>query len=129
VIKPPPGRNPPPILAHIDTVIGNFQRLHRAGATILAATDAGIFPGKPHDVLPHGIAELPRLGHTAAEALRAATSDAAQVCGLGHRKGRIAPGYDADLLAVNGNPLDDLATLLHPIAVYRQGERITHPSR
>jgi imidazolonepropionase-like amidohydrolase len=35
-------------------------------------------------------------------ALRAITSVAAGVCGLGHRKGRVAPGFDADILAVDG---------------------------
>jgi imidazolonepropionase-like amidohydrolase len=29
------------------------------------------------------------------------------VCGLGHRKGHVAPGFDADLLAVNGDPIAD----------------------
>lgn len=55
------------------------------------------------------------------EALRATTSVAARVCGLGRRKGRIAPGYDADILAVDGNPLDDPAALHRIRAVYVRG--------
>jgi imidazolonepropionase-like amidohydrolase len=44
------------------------------------------------------------------------------MCGLGERKGRIAPGYDADLLAVAGNPLEDLKALLDVRAVIRAGK-------
>jgi len=57
------------------------------------------------------------------EALRSVTSLAAQACGLGDRKGRIAPGYDADLLAVAGDPLTDLTTLTAVRAVFRAGSR------
>jgi imidazolonepropionase-like amidohydrolase len=46
------------------------------------------------------------------------------VCGLGHRKGRLAPGYDADILAVDGDPLRDLAALHDIVAVYARGARI-----
>ena len=75
---------------------------------VVAGTDAGIAPVKPHGVLPHGLLHLAQLGMSPAEALTAGTSTAAQVCGLGDRKGRVRPGYDADLLAVDGDPLTDL---------------------
>ena len=65
----------------------------------------------------------PQLGMSPAEALMAGTSTAAQVCGLGDRKGRVRPGYDADLLAVDGDPLTDLAALLRPVAVLVPGAR------
>ncbi|CAA9383025.1 MAG: hypothetical protein AVDCRST_MAG66-437, partial [uncultured Pseudonocardia sp.] len=48
----------------------------------------------------------------------------AQVCGVGDRKGRVAPGYDADLLAVAGDPVADLGALLTPVAVLRAGELV-----
>ena len=51
------------------------------------------------------------------------TSVAAQACRLGERKGRIAPGFDADLLAVHGNPFADIATLRTVAAVFRAGHR------
>src|SRR5262245_41988893 len=47
------------------------------------------------------------VGFTGAEALWAVTSVAADACRVGDRKGRIAPGYDADLLAVVSDPLTD----------------------
>jgi imidazolonepropionase-like amidohydrolase len=52
------------------------------------------------------------------------TSRAAQACGLGHRKGRIAPGFDADIIAVDGNPLDDPAAIRRLRAVYAGGRAV-----
>jgi imidazolonepropionase-like amidohydrolase len=52
------------------------------------------------------------------------TSRAAQACGLGHRKGRIAAGFDADILAIDGNPLADLAAIRRLHAIYVGGRAI-----
>jgi hypothetical protein len=64
-----------------------------------------------------------RLGFTSAQALASATSLAAQSCAAGDRKGKIAPGYDADLLAVAGDLATDLTAVLQPMAIYRAGHR------
>lgn len=61
------------------------------------------------------------IGMAPAEALRAATSGAARACGLGDRKGRIAAGYDADLLVIDGDPRADLAALHRIRSVYVRG--------
>jgi imidazolonepropionase-like amidohydrolase len=45
------------------------------------------------------------------EVLASATSHAAEVLGMEKEIGRIAPGYSADIIAVKGNPLDDVAVL------------------
>jgi imidazolonepropionase-like amidohydrolase len=117
-----PGMAPPPeVLARLPKMIANIRRLHEAGAVIVAGTDAGIAPIKPPDVVRYAPAMMGQVGIGAREALRAVTSVAAQVCGLGHRKGRIAPGFDADLLAVDGDPLADLAALHRIRAVYTRG--------
>jgi imidazolonepropionase-like amidohydrolase len=118
------GEPPPAIARHIPAVIENWTRLHRGGARIVPGTDAGIAPLKPHDVLPYGIAALTGLGMTNLEALRAATSVAADACGLTGRKGRLIPGADADLLAVTGNPFDDIKALHDVAAVIRAGRRV-----
>ena len=54
----------------------------------------------------------------------ALTSRAAQACGVGHRKGRIAPGFDADILAIDGNPLADPAAIRRLRAVYAGGQAV-----
>lgn len=99
--------------------------LHAAGARLTAGTDAGITSDRPHDVLPYGIAHLADpIGMTPLEALRAATSIAAHACGLERSKGRLLPGWDADLLAVHADPTTDLTALHRVQAVYRAGHPV-----
>ncbi|WP_279581100.1 amidohydrolase family protein [Fodinicola feengrottensis] len=69
-----------------------------------------------------GVGHLVQIGMSPFEALSASTARAATVCGLGDRKGRLAAGYDADILAVDGNPLVDPAALHQLRAVYVRGE-------
>jgi len=116
---------PPPFIAKIlPDVLRSYARLIGEGTVLVAGTDAGIAPPKPHGVLPYGLAQLVALGMSPAAALTAGTSTAAQVCALGDRKGRVRPGYDADLLAVDGDPLTDLTALLRPVAVLVAGRGI-----
>ncbi|PXY23276.1 amidohydrolase [Prauserella coralliicola] len=117
-----PGVEPPPALrAALPMLRENLRRLIDAGAPVVIGTDAGIAPIKPHDVLPRALIDLAELGPTSVQALRTVTSHAAGVLGLAHRKGRLAPGYDADLLAVDGDPLADLSALCRVRAVYAKG--------
>jgi imidazolonepropionase-like amidohydrolase len=105
------------MVARMPGLIANSRTLLHSGAPITAGTDAGIGPIKPPDVLRWAIALLVQLGLPPVEALRTATSQAAAVCGLG----RLAPGYDADVLALDGNPLDDLTAMHRIRAVYCRG--------
>ena len=56
--------------------------------------------------------------------LAAATSQAAASCHVGDRKGHLKPGYDADILAIPGNPLHTIEAILEPRAIFRLGQRI-----
>ena len=119
---PVPGLAPPPaVLARIPLMMANMRRMYEAGAQIVAGSDAGIAPVKPHDVVRHAPDQLRQIGIGQAEALRMITSAAAGVIGLGHRKGRIAPGFDADILAVDGDPIADPEALHRIRAVYARG--------
>jgi imidazolonepropionase-like amidohydrolase len=122
----PGGPAPHPAIAQrMAAIIANHRRMFRAGATMVPGTDAGVSPGKPHDVLPHALRALvERIGMTPVQALRAATSIAANAIGLQGAKGRIAAGADADLLVVRGNPLADIGSVTHVLAVYRAGVRV-----
>jgi imidazolonepropionase-like amidohydrolase len=91
---------------------------------LVAGSDAGIGPVKPHNVLPYSIRAMAAGGMSNLDALRSATSQAALACQVDDRKGRLAPGMDADILAVAGDPLTDLHALDQVRAVYRAGHRV-----
>jgi imidazolonepropionase-like amidohydrolase len=110
--------------ARMPAILANWSRLHQAGALMVGSSDAGIAPVKPHDVIRYTPAILRDIGFGPAEALRAVTSTPAAILGLGNRKGRIAPGYDADILAIDGNPLADPAALHRIRAVYTHGTAV-----
>jgi imidazolonepropionase-like amidohydrolase len=122
---PVPGLEPPPVVrARLPLIVANMRRLYEAGALMVAGSDAGIAPIKPHDVVRYAPPMLRELGIGQAEVLRMMTSAAAGVIGLGHRKGRIAPGFDADILAVDGDPIADPGALHRIRAVYARGAAV-----
>jgi imidazolonepropionase-like amidohydrolase len=121
-LAPVPGVAPPSgMIARKPALIANARRLFEAGVNMIAGTDAGIAPIKPPDVIRWAIPQFQQLGMTAAQALHASTARAATALGLGRRKGQLRPGYDADILAVDGDPLSDPAALHAIRAVYVRG--------
>jgi imidazolonepropionase-like amidohydrolase len=60
-------------------------------------------------------------GMTPAQVLRAATADAAELLGMADRIGSIEAGKFADMIAVPGNPLDDIGALEHVSFVMKGG--------
>ena len=80
------------------------------------------FPSIAHHRLPEALPIFARLAELRpVEALRTATSEAARALGLEHETGRLVPGLAADVLVVDGNPLEDLAALLRPVLVVARG--------
>jgi imidazolonepropionase-like amidohydrolase len=90
----------------------NVRRLHATGVTILAGSDtqSGVFPGAG---LHRELLLLQESGLTPAEVIRAATLDAARYLAGGEalKFGAVREGLQADLLLVEGNPLQDLRAL------------------
>jgi imidazolonepropionase-like amidohydrolase len=88
----------------------SFRLALRAGVTIAAGTDAGT-PLNPHGTIVPELALMVGAGMAPLQALRAATSVAAQVLGIAADTGSIAPGLAADLIAVEGDPATDIKAL------------------
>jgi imidazolonepropionase-like amidohydrolase len=113
----------PAMRARLAAILDNHATLYHAGARIVCSSDAGVGPNKPHTALPYGVtAFLPSIGMTNAEAITNVTAFAAQVCGIAERTGTIEVDKDADILAVAGNPLDDLAAIHDVAAVFARGQ-------
>jgi imidazolonepropionase-like amidohydrolase len=101
-----------------------FEALRSAGVSMIASTDAGI-PGVVHDQLAAGLQAFSRYaGLSPVETLRSATSESAQALGLGDACGVLEVGAEADLLVVDGNPLEDLSALERPVLVIARGELV-----
>jgi imidazolonepropionase-like amidohydrolase len=121
---PSSGKPPPAIAQRREQIQANAARLCSAGAKIVLGTDAGLSPGKPHDVMPYALQALVDLGMPPDRALNAVTSVAADACGLHGLKGRLAPGADADLIAISGDPLKEISAVHNVVAVYRDGHLV-----
>lgn len=107
-------------------VLDRVARLERSGVPVLAGTDSPN-PGTAHGISMHReLALLVEAGLSPAAALAAATSRPADAFGLSDR-GRIAPGKKADLLLVEGNPLDDITRSDDIVAIWKDGERFDRP--
>jgi imidazolonepropionase-like amidohydrolase len=109
---------PPFVTANYDTMVGAMRGFVELGGKVVVGTDAGVGPAKPHDILPAAVVDLTTLGLERHEILATLTARAAAAVGAGDRKGRLAPGYDADLAAFGDDALLDVR------AVWRAGVRV-----
>ena len=94
------------------------------GVKIAAGTDCGA-PGHPHGALPRELELMVRCGATPTQALLYGTSAAADLLGLAEETGTLEPGKRADIIAVSGNPLEDIGALRRVRMVVRDGEIVS----
>jgi imidazolonepropionase-like amidohydrolase len=108
-----------------------FARAHKAGVKIAFGTDCGV---GPHGDNARELGFMVEAGMTPMNAIRAATSSAAELLGVQDRLGTIEPGKLADLIAVPGDPLADIDLLrdvrfvMKEGVVYRDGGRAISPA-
>jgi imidazolonepropionase-like amidohydrolase len=88
------------------------RRAFKAGVKIGMGSDAvfNMFGQNTRE-----LGELVKIGMTPAQALAAATTTGAEILGMENRLGRIAPGYAADIVAVDGDPLTDIRAAMYGV--------------
>lgn len=91
------------------------------GVRITFGTDSGVYP---HGLNGRQFASYVRAGMTPLAAIRTATTTAAELMGWSDRVGALAVGRFADLVAVAGDPLEDVSELERPIVVAKGGRLV-----
>lgn len=86
----------------------SFTMAVEMGAKVVFATDAGVYP---HGDNAKQFARAVRFGMTPAQAIQSATQTSAELLGWEDRVGYVGPGMLADIVAVDGDPLQDISEL------------------
>jgi len=97
----------------------NFKKAFEAGAKMAFGSDGAVYP---HGDNGKQFAYMVEYGMTPMQAIQAATVHAADLIGWSDDIGAIAPGRYADIIAVDGNPLDDVTSLENVRFVMKGGE-------
>jgi imidazolonepropionase-like amidohydrolase len=97
----------------------NFTKAVRAGVKMSFGTDAGVCP---HGINARQFAFMVKYGMTPMQAIQAATSNAADLLGQSDVLGSLKPGKYADIIAVSGNPLEDIRVLENVRFVMKEGK-------
>jgi imidazolonepropionase-like amidohydrolase len=103
-----------------------FTKAHAAGVPIVYGTDSGVYP---HGLNARQFPIMVQRGMTPMEAIQSATSVAAHYLGWDDRVGALAPGRFGDLIAVKGDPLQDIARLQDVAAVVKGGLVFKRPEQ
>ncbi len=104
--------------AQIDIHVKEFRRQLAAGIPIAMGSDVGPFP---HGTQARELVLMVKYGMTPLAALQAATLNGAALLGWEQQIGRLKPGYFADIVAVPGDPLKDIAETAHVSFVMKNG--------
>jgi len=117
-----PGTYPPQVVAKaLDVgpkILATLGRAWKYGVRIAFGTDAGVYP---HGDNAREFAYMVQAGMPPLEAIRAATVNAAELLKHADTLGQVAPGYAGDLIAVKGDPLQDVTTLEKVAFVMKAG--------
>jgi imidazolonepropionase-like amidohydrolase len=103
----------------------SFRKALRAGVKIAFGTDVGGFPWT--DPIAQEFEREVEFGMTPMQAIQSATTRAAELLGMEGRLGVIAPGAWADLMAVRGNPANDVTALKQVLFVMKDGKVFQRP--
>jgi len=96
----------------------NVAHAFASGVKVAFRTDAAVYP---HGLNAREFAVMVKLGLTPLQAIQAATVNAADLLGWSDKIGGIEPGKWADIIAVDGDPLQDVTTFEHVKFVMKGG--------
>ncbi|MGB5852107.1 MAG: amidohydrolase family protein [Rhodanobacter sp.] len=99
-------------------IMATAGKAYKAGVKIAFGTDSGVFP---HGDNAKEFAYMVQAGMPPMFALQAATTHAAELLHKSDQFGRIAVGRGADVIAVPGNPLEDISVMQHVEFVMKDG--------
>lgn len=106
----------------LEGVLAIVRKFHEFGGDVGVGTDFNIGTGM-HAGMPLGEIEmLLAAGLTPMEVIEASTRISAEACGQGEELGTLEPGKLADLIVVDGDPLEDFHSLSNVILVIKDGE-------
>jgi len=109
---------------NLDIGTQNLLRAYRDGVTLVTGSDAGNFLVLHGPTVQHELALWVQAGIPPAVALQAATYNAARLLRAENHIGSIRVGNDADLLLVDGNPLEDITAVERISIVVFKGEQL-----
>ena len=104
----------------------SFKLAVDGGVKVALGTDAGVFP---HGQNGREFALMVEYGMIPMQAIVAGTQNAADLLGWGDRIGGVAAGRYADIVAVEGNPLQDITVLQRVVFVMKGGEVMKYEER
>jgi imidazolonepropionase-like amidohydrolase len=106
-----------------DVHLTSFSKAYKAGVKIAFGTDVGGFSWK--EPIAQEFPYMVKAGMSPMDAIKAATSSAAELLDMKGQLGVIAPGALADIIAVNGDPVADVAALKDVRFVMKDGKVFT----
>lgn len=95
-----------------------FQHAAKIGVSVALGTDSGV---EPHGLNAREFSLMTANGFTPSQSLLAGTANGADLLGIADQTGTLQPGKYADIVAVRGNPIQDIKTTEHPILVMKEG--------
>ncbi len=103
----------------------SLNKAYKEGVKIALGTDAGSFSWSINQAKEFEIL-VNKSGFSPMDAIKAGTSVAAELLGQSDKIGHLAPGMLADIVAVQGNPLQDIAALQNVMFVMKDGKIFRH---
>jgi imidazolonepropionase-like amidohydrolase len=102
-----------------------FKNAVKIGTPVAMGTDAGV---EPHGLNAKEFSLMVNYGMAPEQVLMAGTANGAELLGVADQTGTLTAGKSADIVAVPGNPLTNIAATEHPVLVMKEGKLYVQPT-